>query len=122
MDELRGKGESISSGIGDSGGVLRFGHSGGGKDGRRRRRLGNLCGPRVGFVQTECGFAAAVVGIGIDMEDFLVRAGEGSSRRGRAGLVRRALWRDGDKARGLTRLEGIAADPCRRLSHPRWFR
>lgn len=50
MDELRGEGESIGSGIGDGRRVLGLGHSGGGKDGRRRRRLGNLCGPRVGFV------------------------------------------------------------------------
>lgn len=113
MDELRGEGESIGSGIGDGRGVLRFGHSGGGKNGRRRR-LGNLCGPRVGFVQTERGFAAAVVGIGIDMENFLVGAGQGSSRRGRAGLVRRALWWDGDRREKLTMLEGIAADLCRR--------
>lgn len=48
------------------------------------------------------------------MENFLVGAGQGSSKRGRAGLVRRALWRDVGRRGELTMLKGIAADLCRR--------
>lgn len=92
MDELRGERESIGAGIGDGRGFLfwRSGHGSGGKGGRRRR-MGNLCGPRIGLVQAESCFTATIVVIGVDVEDLLVRAGEGSSRWGRAGLVRRAL-------------------------------
>lgn len=34
MDEMRGEGESIGACIGDGRGVLWFGHSGGGEEGR----------------------------------------------------------------------------------------
>lgn len=91
MDELRREGEGVGSCMGDGGGFGMFGYGRGGEDRRRGRRLGNRCGPRIGLVQAEGGFGAAVVVIGVDVKNLLVGAGQGSSRRGGAGLVRWAF-------------------------------